>query len=266
MLSRYIADQMRHTYDRYFSGQGYRRRYPRPNEATLDYLLANGAREAARILDFGCGNGRYALALLALTPARVTAYDISGASLREFEHALARTPHADRVCFVHDDLAALTRTGPHDLALLLFGVLSHLGDRAARIDALRRLRMLLHDDGRLILSVPSRRRRRPFDLARCGLMRALARARPPLDEPGSVAFTRRVAGEALTFFYHLYTVQELRDELEIAGFALRHCEAESLLPEWCVTRSPRLARLDRALARRLPPALGYGIRVLAVAV
>jgi SAM-dependent methyltransferase len=264
MLSRYIADQMRRTYDQYFDGQAYRRRYPRPNQATLDYLLANGARDAARILDFGCGNGRYALSLLALTHARVTAYDISGASLHAFAEALVRTPHEDRVQFVHDDLAALMRTGQHDLALLLFGVLSHLGDRAARIDALRRVRQLLRDDGRLILSVPSLHRRRPFDLAHCGLLRALARARPPLDEPGSVAFTRRVAGDALSFFYHLYTVRELRDELEIAGFALRHCEAESLLPEWCVACSPRLARLDRLLARRLPPALGYGIRALAV--
>ena len=56
-------------YDHYFACHDYEKRYPQPNAATLQFLLTHGARQATQILDFGCGNGRYALALLQATEA-----------------------------------------------------------------------------------------------------------------------------------------------------------------------------------------------------
>lgn len=262
--ARPIAQAMQRTYDQYFSDDGYRRRYPRPNAGTLDYLLSSGARDATRILDFGCGNGRYSLAVLAGSSASLTAYDISAASLLEFQRHLARTSLQDRVTLVHDDLAALGQPASYDMILMLFGVLSHVGPRAARIEVLATLRRLIRDDGRLILSVPSIYRRRPWELFKCALARRLRRAEPPHDEAGNIHFTRHVRGHRLTFFYHLYTMRELRTELAAAGFAVRECAAESVLPEWCVTQWRGVRRIDRMLAARIAPALGYGIRVLAV--
>ncbi|CAB3761807.1 hypothetical protein LMG29739_03723 [Paraburkholderia solisilvae] len=261
-----IAHEMRRTYDQYFSNDGYRRRYPRPNAGTLDHLLSNGARTATRILDFGCGNGRYSLALLEHSHAQLTAYDISAASLAEFQRNLAGTALQDRVTLVHDDLAKLGAPASYDLILMLFGVLSHIGARAARIEMLARLRGLLRDDGRLILSVPSVYRRRPWELLKCALARRLRRAAAPQDEAGNIEFTRHVGGHRLTFFYHLYTLNELRTELAAAGFAVREFEAESVLPEWCVTQWNIVRRIDQCIAARIAPALGYGIRVLAVPV
>jgi hypothetical protein len=75
-----------------------------------------------------------------------------------------------------------------------------------------------------------------------------------------------VSGKPLTFFYHLYGVRDLTDELSQAGYAVQCCEAESLLPEWCVTQSRVLGWLDRKMSRRLPAVLGYGIRIVAVPV
>ncbi|WP_341317811.1 methyltransferase domain-containing protein [Paraburkholderia sp. IMGN_8] len=264
MQSNQIAREMQRTYDQYFLSSGYSRRYPRPNAATLDYLLANGAREAGRILDFGCGNGRYSLALLAHSEANLIAYDISASSLIEFEGNLMNTPYRERVTFVYDDLSGLSHARPYDLILMLFGVLSHLGDRTTRIATLSRLRALVREDGRVILSVPSILRRRPRELFKCALARRLGRAQPPLNERGNICFTRQVDGHQLTFFYHLYALKDLRDELAAAGFAIRHCEAESVLPEWWVTQSRILGRVDRWLAAWIAPVLGYGIRVLAV--
>ncbi|HEV3105681.1 MAG TPA: class I SAM-dependent methyltransferase [Trinickia sp.] len=259
-----IASEMQRTYDQYFQSESYRHRYPRPNAATLAYLIRNGACEAGRILDFGCGNGRYSLALLAHSRALVTAYDISLASLLEFDRSLNETPYRDRVTFVHDDLFGLGPASSCDLILMLFGVLSHLGDRATRIKALSRLRGLIREDGRLVLSVPSIYRRRPWELVKCALARRLGRAQPPLNEGGNIYFMRHAYGHRLTFFYHLYTLEDLRADLAAAGFAIQHCEAESILPESWVTRSDFLARLDAHLSAWISPALGYGIRVLAV--
>jgi SAM-dependent methyltransferase len=264
--SNHIAKEMERTYDRYFASSGYRRRYPRPNEATLDYLLANGARDARSILDFGCGNGRYSRALLEQSSAELTAYDISALSLNEFEQDLCDTPYKERVNFVHDDLFALGKPASYDLILMLFGVLSHVGDRAARVRVLTTLRHLIRKDGRLILSVPSIYRRRPWELLKWALARRVGRATPPQDEPGNIYFTRQVHGHTLTFFYHLYKMKDLRAELREAGFAIRHCSAESLLPEWCVTRSGFLRQVDARLSALIPAVLGYGIRVLAVPV
>lgn len=264
MNSNRITREMRATYDEYFRSSGYRHRYPRPNEATLDFVLANGGRDARQILDFGCGNGRYSYPLLAQSTAQLTAYDISEMSLLEFEDTLRPTPYLERTRFVHNDTRALQQSAPYDLVLMLFGVLSHLGDRATRIDTLATLRDLMQADGRLILSVPSRLRRRPWELLKCALARRRGSARAPLNEAGNIYFTRFARGCRLTFFYHLYTVDDLRADLAAAGFEVRLCEAESVFPEWWITQSTMLSRIDRLLASWILPVFGYGIRVLAV--
>ena len=264
MASNQITKDMQRTYDAYFRSSGYRNRYPQPNAATLDYLLAYGARDATEILDFGCGNGRYGLAVLAHSAANLTAFDISACSLAEFKEHLDGTPYRERVTFVYDDWPGLGKPATYDLILMLFGVLSHIGDRTARVQTLRGLRDLVRDEGRLILSVPSIFRRRPWELFKCALARRLGRALPPHDESGNIYFTRKVQGDRLCFFYHLYRLKDLRSELAEAGFAIRHCEAESVMPEWWVARSKHLHGLDRLISSWIPPALGYGIRVLAV--
>ena len=263
-----FAKAMRRTYDLYFLGGDYGRRYPRPNAATLGFVLANGGRDAQRILDFGCGDGRYCLALLEHTRAHVTAYDISASSLIALNARLSGTPFRGRVSLAGTGMSQLLHTyaAPYDVVLMLFGVLSLIGDRAARIDTLSQLRCLIAEDGRLVVTVPSIARRRPVELLRHALARRLGRARPPLDEGGNIRFTREVSGKPLTFFYHLYGVRDLTDELSQAGYAVQCCEAESLLPEWCVTQSRVLGWLDRKLSRRLPAVLGYGIRIVAVPV
>jgi SAM-dependent methyltransferase len=258
-----VADEMKNTYDKYFLSNGYTDRYPVPNTATLDYILRNGARHTAHILDFGCGDGRYALALLARTDARLTGYDISEPSLQALERNLQGTPYRERVTLVAGDIDNLAGNGTYDLVLMLFGVLSHVGNRAARIKTLRRLHERMSPGAQLILSVPSIYRRRPLDLLRYACARQLGKATPPQHEAGSIYFVRHVHGERLRFFYHLYTVARLRDELQAAGFVLQDTEAESVFPEWWLMRSPRLQRIDRKLSKWLAASLGYGIRARA---
>lgn len=259
-----FAKQMRRTYDMYFLGGGYRRRYPRPNAATLDFVLAHGARDAERILDFGCGDGRYCLALLERTCAHVTAYDISASSLIALHARAMNTPYRKRLTLAGDDISQLECDASYDLVLMLFGVLSLVGDRAARAETLSKLRRLMHGQSRLVVSVPSIWRRRPIELIRYATLRMAGRARPPFDEGGNIFFSLSAEGQRLTFFYHLYSLRDLHADLSAAGFAVLRCEAESMLPEWCVTQSRLLEWVDRRLCAWLPAVCGYGLRVLAV--
>lgn len=258
-----IAAAMAALYDDYYTSLDYRKRYPRPNRATLEFLLRNGAVAAERVLDYGCGNGRYALPLLQQTGAHVTGYDISQAAIAEFASYLAGQPLARRAALRCGEPEILEGTGSYDLILLLFGVLSHIGERRDRVAALRRMRRLIAPGGRLILTVPSVFRRRPLELARAQLQRLSGRASGPQQEPGNVFFTRTIAAGPHRFFYHLYSVKNLREELGEGGFALRQASAESLFPEWMVTQFGGLGRLDAAVLPLLPASLGYGIRAVA---
>ncbi len=260
-----IKQAMVELYNHYFACHDYEKRYPKPNVATLRFLLDQGAGEAREILDFGCGNGRYALALLQASQARVTGYDISEAALTEFDNHLGQSPgFRGRAQLLHGPASVLRGHGPYDMILVLFGVLSHVGDRTARLAALRQMHAVIAPGGKLVLTVPSLLRRRPRELIRAALDRRLGRAQGAQKEAGNILFTRQLGGKPHQFFYHLYSVGRLREELREAGFALQTVGAESLLPEWMITQHPWLGWLDAKLSRCVPAVLGYGIRAVAV--
>lgn len=258
-----LQDTMEGLYDHYFACQDYQKRYPKPNAATLDFLFAHGAGEARQILDFGCGSGRYALDLLQSTQATVTGYDISLAAIDAFQGLLNNTQFGRRARLLTGPLDVLESCEKFDMVLMLFGVLSHVGGQAARLEVLHRLQTLMQPQGKLVLTVPSVWRRRPFELWSAAMDRAGRRAKGVQAEPGNIEFTRVLAGAPHTFFYHLYSTQSLRCELRSSGFEVVAMEAESVLPEWLVTQHRALGRADAAVSRFLPAGLGYGIRVLA---
>src|SRR5262249_46044411 len=98
--------------------------------------------EAKRILDYGCGTGRYVLALLETTGAQVTGFDVSAAAIEGLEGYLARNPHRARAEAVHGSLEDLDGREPYDVIICMFGVLSHIPRRRTRIHTLSRMRAL----------------------------------------------------------------------------------------------------------------------------
>ena len=250
-------------YDSYYLSGEYRHRYPKPNRSTLEFLLKHGAATATRILDFGCGNGRYALPLLQRTNAQVVGFDISQAAINEFAGYLRDSPLAARATLFCGNAGLLDKQQRYDLIMLLFGVLSHVGERADRIMTLKQMRRLLAHDGTLILSVPSVFRRRPRNLLYAAVKRASGTATKSQKEPGNIFFIRSIADARRQLFYHLYSLKGLKEELHEAGFALRVRTPESFLPEWMITQSDLLGKIDAALLPLLPSSLGYGIRVAA---
>jgi len=247
---------MRELYDHYFASKDYDQRYPEPNRGTLDFLKRHGIGKATLALDVGCGSGRYALPLLKETALHVVGSDISASALQLFAARARDARVTDRVRLVHGNVVDVPRDRPIDAILLLFGVLSHIEGMAARRQLLRELRALAMPHTRLFVSVPNIWRRRPLEL--------LASLRDHRRESwGDIHFTRYVGGADRTFFYHLYSLRQLRTDLASAGWDIREAQAESLLPEWLVTQSARFNRFEAGLQTWLPASFGYGIRVVA---
>ena len=248
---------MQALYDQYFESHDYERRYPQPNTGTLAFLRRHGAMQCAEVLDIGCGNGRYAIPYLKESRGRLTGCDISAAALRSFARSVQESALEPRVRLVNGGVEALWPELPYDAVLLMFGVLGHVGPHPERRVLLRRLREISAPDCRLFLSVPSLWRRRPLEL----LGSLFSRER---ETWGDIHFSRRIAGQPRTFFYHLYTLRGLISELASSGWTLVDAEAESVLPEWLITQSALFDRIDHRLQAFCPTALGYGIRALAL--
>jgi SAM-dependent methyltransferase len=250
-------------YESYFATGLYDSRYPVANEGTLRTVVGLIGQHKARVLDFGCGSGRYAGLLVDRTSAEIIAYDTSPTALDMLKSRFGRHVRSGRMVPVGGDLDELARhvrsRGQFDVILLLFGVLGHIAGRDARVDLLSRLCRFLQPGGTLLLSVPNVRRRFRAEQARS---RELV-LRGEL-EPGDVLYTRTAAdGSEIRMFYHLYTPAELRQDLDAAGFRLSRLEAESIMPERTVVASRPLAVLDRLVRRMTPVSLGYGLLAIA---
>jgi SAM-dependent methyltransferase len=110
-------------------------------------LTARGLAPGARLLDAGCGTGRYAVEL-ARWGYEVTGLDVSAELL-----AVARQQAgAGRVTFAHADLLALPAVPPYQ-AVLCRGVLNDLVEDSARRAAFRAFAAVLSPGGVLVLDV-----------------------------------------------------------------------------------------------------------------
>jgi len=252
---------MQSAYDRYYGSGLYDQRYPHPNDRTLSVIMAE-AKRARNILDFGAGDGRYAIPLLNRTKATIFAYDICGSALATLRDRITDPAEAARLHLVHGPNNDYSNGAPIDLALVMFGVLGHIPHRADRIATLGRIRESLKgsNPGRLILSVPNAKRR--FYAEQRGT-HVGGTWRGVTLEQGDIVYQRQAESEAIELFYHLYTPADLRDEVRAAGFDILSMSSESVLPEAAVTGSRTNAVLDRLLCPFVPPSLGYGIIVTA---
>ncbi|WP_162683196.1 methyltransferase domain-containing protein [Rhodobacteraceae bacterium DSL-40] len=237
-------------YEHYFSSGSYDRRYPAPNARMLR-LARTLLPPAGHLIDFGCGSGRYLLALR--ERARLVAgFDICHAALGCLRHNVMAHPRGVPVHILGPDPESLerhvARHGGADLVLCLFGVLSHVEGRRARREMLRRLAGLLRPGtGRILLSVPNRHRR--------------FRREQRLAEPGTeeIRYLRQVEGGTIELSYRLFDPESLAEELAEAGLEIERIGAESLLPEAQVAGSRHLRGLDARIAPHIPARLGYGL-------
>lgn len=106
-------------------------------------------RPGTRVLDLGCGVGRWSR-LLAARGAAVTAVDISPTMIAEARRRALTDGVADRCRFEVSDIARLEVEGEFDLVLGVT-VLQHILDPGALRAALRRMRSRVAAGGRIVL-------------------------------------------------------------------------------------------------------------------
>ena len=243
------------SYEKYYRSGVYDDRYPRPNPRVLKVLIRALKRYGARakVIDFGCGTGRYLLPLLRITDSEASAYDISHEPLVRLREALKQRDQTHRVTVILGDEDKLKAhhggAAKADVAMMIFGVLSHIASRGERLRVLRMLGALVDPvNGRVVLSVPNRRRR----------FRALQK-----NGCADVVYQRSRVGGDCSFSYHLYAPDSLERDLNEAGLVIERMYVESVLPESLITRYPAIGLVDSLLAHVLPTAWGYGILVVA---
>jgi tRNA (uracil-5-)-methyltransferase TRM9 len=247
------------SYDNYFGSGLYARRYPRPNPNMLRLVLGL-LPTGGRVLDFGCGTGRYASPLIAVG-AHVIAFDISRVALQELASRHESAAAAGRLRTVEgtlDDLSGIVPEGSLDMALLMFGVVGHIRGAVTRLDTLRRIARMLRPGGHMVLTVPNARRRFGKEQAACAPLVARGEL-----EPGDILYQRQTKMGPANIYYHLFTVPRFSGLLDDAGLDVRTMGAESIMPERAVVGLPFGASIDRALAALSPLGLSYGFSAIA---
>jgi tRNA (uracil-5-)-methyltransferase TRM9 len=237
-------------YETYFASGQYDRRYPVPNPTVLR-LIRRRLPYGGHVLDYGCGSGRYLIALRRQAGV-LAGFDVCRAALARLRRNIACCEGAERIHLLgpdpHDIDRHLERHGQADLVLCLFGVLSHIEGRSERRRTLEQLAACLKPgSGRLIVSVPNRARR----------FRSEQRSQP--GGGGEIRYLRSIGDVSLELSYMLFDLDTLREELEGAGFVLEDVRAESLIPEAYVTNSAVARAFDRVCAPLVPAGLGYGL-------
>ena len=105
--------------------------------------------QGARVLDVGCGVGRWS-SMLAMRGARVTGVDLSPTMISEAQRRADAAGVGDRCRFLVQDLASLNAGEQFDLVVGVT-VLQHILDNAALRDAVCRMTAHLAPGGRMVL-------------------------------------------------------------------------------------------------------------------
>jgi ubiquinone/menaquinone biosynthesis C-methylase UbiE len=213
--------RVREVYDEIAAHFSKTRAYPWPEvEEFLDGLAsdtekvgrgetATGPRSVG--LDIGCGNGRHAGGLAAITD-RVVALDVSHELLTEARARMAAAGWCGEL--LQGDASALPlSSGSVDVALYV-ATLHHLPDRETRVDSLAELSRVLADD-------------------RPALVSAWSTTHDRFDDPGaSGGFDTTIdwtlpGGETVPRFYHIYAPEEFEADLRAGGLAVENAFVSS---------------------------------------
>lgn len=251
-------------YDKYYHSGLYDNRYPTYNPHVMAYirksLLQNTINDYKKIVDYGCGEGRYLIELAKQKNHEVVGYDISREAIKNLSnHLNTRFGHLHNTFLFSNEesfLSFLEENKPFSCITILFGVLSHIGSKTERIETLIKMKnVLTRNTGVIILSVPNRNRR--FLIKQ---FKNILKNRA-FKKSEDIAYKRQSTHGDISLFYHLYSLSTLQEEVSQAGLVIQHISAESIFPEKWVLSSRFFSYLDRLLARCLPLSCAYGFLV-----
>ena len=220
------------------------REYSRLVRGTLEPLerevLVRHLKPGSRVLDIGCGAGREAIGL-AREGFQVVGIDIAP-QMVEAARANAQDEGLT-ITFRVRSVTTLDESPDSFDGAYWAGSYQHIPGRALRIETLQRIMKVLTPDGALILVAAYGEKRGLVSRSRLvDLLRKALRILPGpwrLSEPGDVHMRETSEAsdpKAPVFFHQFSTLDEVRAEIEAAGFAV-----EEVAPGWWLCRRrPRL--------------------------
>jgi len=262
-MNKHYEKDMAEQYNQYYQSGLYKTRYPSANPNVLSFIHTQLSllpiNPKSQVLDFGCGQGRYLLALANTYNLHFIGYDISERAISDLEELLLLNHNTNNkihlFCKKQKLKNYLEDSKPISLSLMMFGVLSHITQASERVKVLKENKaQLASQEGAILLSVPNRSRRFLFKQA-WNIVKNIS-----FKNSESIQYQRK---GKIKLNYHLYTLSSLKQELALAGLEAIISQAESMLPEKWVLSHPLLAKLDKVLCHLLPIQFAYGFLVLA---
>lgn len=232
-----------------------------------------------KILDFGCGDGRFFNAIIAIgeeakkkgIEVEFIAYDISKTGLEDFTKKMLKfdfnlEERRDNIWKIKKDNLTINfilgneksspeqiaqNIGDVDMTMCMFGVLSHIYGRENRVNLMKMFSEITNKDGEVVISVPSKKRfaqeQKHYDFLI---------SEQKIDdihgikmEPGDLFYTRKENGDVkIQNYYHVYSAEELREDLIKAGL-IGEIKTDHVLDETRTTQNDCWKFIDRELAK-----------------
>ena len=263
IMNKHYEKDMAEQYNQYYQSGLYKTRYPSANPNVLSFIHTQLSllpiNPKSQILDFGCGQGRYLLALANTYNLHFIGYDISERAISDLEELLLLNHNTNNKIHLFSHKQQLDKhlkhSQPISLSLMMFGVLSHIEEESERVNILKQNKaQLASPEGAILLSVPNRGRRFLAKQA-WNIIKNIS-----LKNSEAIHYQRK---GKIKLNYHLFSLSSLDHELALAGLEAVIVQSESMLPEKWVLTHPLIAKLDKILCRLLPTQLAYGFLILA---
>ncbi|MCS7127741.1 MAG: class I SAM-dependent methyltransferase [Desulfurococcaceae archaeon] len=178
--------------------------------------VAKLCREMGTFLDAGCGPGHNAVLLLSEYPkARGVLVDLSKAMVKRAQSSIELAGLKHRALLVVSDVRSLPLRSESMELCLYIAVIHHLPERAWRINALREAWRVLKDSGVALITSWSIAQR---SFVKCVAMNFFKKLVKPSISLGDCIKVSIVRGTTYRRYYHLYTLGELKRDVQGSGF------------------------------------------------
>jgi tRNA (uracil-5-)-methyltransferase TRM9 len=169
------------------------------------------------IADIGCGNGRHLMKCIEKFQICI-GFDISEKLLRITKNKINNCQND--ISLIQGNLVYLPFKDDSFNAILYIAALHNIKQREYRISSLKEVNRVLKPNGKALLSVWSRQQDRFRDF--------LGKKHDSLSEKGDILVSWKKDNLNVSRFYHLYTKQEIAEDIVSAGLQIISIDEQQL--------------------------------------
>ena len=189
----------------------------KPWKQCIDYI--NALPKNVTVADIGCGNGRH-LIPIAKHCKKAIGIDISQNLLDIVKEKLKQNNIKNTILIKSDATQIPLRDHSVD-HILYIAALHNIKGRKNRIQSLKEIKRILKNNGTALISVWSQEQEK--------FQKKLDESKKDKDlEVGDVTIYWRQHGHDIPRFYHLYSLEELKSDIEYSGLKLIEIKSEKI--------------------------------------